>query len=163
MSQKRTAILKRDNTAETVCPHCGKTQILKVDTPVRSSTPVRASVRCSCGRAHAVYLERRTFVRKDVDIPGFFQLKGDEVDHPMTIFNLSRTGLKFTADDSNELDVGDRLLVDFSFGNAQITHIHKHVRVIRVSDEGVGAEFHSGRSVDPLDHVYDLALAMYQP
>ncbi len=69
----------------------------------------------------------------------------------------------FTTDDGQEFDVGDRLLVDFSFGNVQITHIHKQARVIRVADEGFGAEFYSGRRPDPLDHVYDLALAMYQP
>ena len=163
MSHKRTAVLRRDNTAETVCPHCGKTQVFRVETQVRSSTPVRATVRCSCGRAHAVYLERRTFVRKVVDISGVFQLQGDKLEHPMTIFNLSRTGLMFTTDDPNKIDIGDRLLVDFSFGNVQITHIHKQVRVIRVAEEGVGAEFYSGRRRDPLDHVYDLALAMYQP
>ena len=163
MSRKRTAVVKRDNTAESVCPHCGNKQIFKVETRVSSSTPVRARVRCKCGRAHAVYLERRAFVRKEVSIPGVFLLKGEKLERRMTIYNLSRTGVMFRTEEETEFEVGDRMKVDFCFGNQQMTHIHKQVRVIRVADHGIGAEFFSGRKADPLDHVYDLALALYQP
>ena len=163
MSRRRTAVVSLDNTAESVCPHCGAVNVIEVATTIRPSTPVRTRVQCGCGHTHAVFLERRAFVRKVVDLHGQFCLRGSTVERPMRILNLSRTGVRFAPDEAAEVVVGDRVHVDFSFGSMTRTYISKTARVVRVADGTVGAEFVNGRRLEPLDPVYDLALALYDP
>ena len=100
-------------------------------TPIRSSTPVRTRVLCPCGRTYAVFLERRVFVRKGVRLPGRFRRRGhgreQSREQSMVILNLSRTGLMFEPESPERFQIGDALLVDFSFGTEQTTHVCKQV------------------------------------
>jgi hypothetical protein len=160
---RKTAVVRPDNTAEFVCTSCGETHIITVERPLRSSTPVRTRIRCQCGSSHAVFLERRAYVRKEVALRGSFRLLDDDRERAMTVRNLSRTGLLFEPDDDDPLAVDDRVMVDFTFGNQLITRIHKEASIRRIDDRQVAGEFTAGKKGDPLDPRYDLALAQYDP
>ena len=155
--------MRPDNTAESICPHCGTTTTFEVDSHVRPARSLRALVRCECGHSHAVYLDRRSCHRKRVALSGVVRLRGDTESRPMVIRDLSRTGLLFEPGDDHDFAEGERFLVDFSFGTVQPTYVHKAARVRRSDDGCVGAEFFDGRKSDPLDWACDLALAQFKP
>lgn len=163
MSRRKTAILGTDGTAEFICGNCGQKHQLSISGPTRAGIPIRTRCRCACGVSHAVYLERRLAIRKEVQIEGKYSRHGKDIAHPMTVRNLSRTGLFFEVEQRNGIRPGDRLEVDFSFGDQLVTRVQKEVSVRWVEDETVGVEFTSGRRAAPLDPRYDLALAQYDP
>jgi predicted RNA-binding Zn-ribbon protein involved in translation (DUF1610 family) len=159
MVQRKTAYVRSDNTAKFVCSDCKQTQIIRLEQQLRSSTPVRLRYRCECGSAHVIFLEKRAAVRKKVEIPG--QVTFDSRKLPVTIKNLSRTGLLFEPRLPIEVEPGEELSIEFELDHVEKLSFSKHA-VVRWSGEiEIGAEFITKDRSDPYDPVYDLALAQY--
>ena len=163
MPRRKTALLKPDGTADYTCATCNRTATLTIPGPVRPSTPVRTRYKCECGTPHSVYLERRTTIRKEVSIDGTFRAAGADTDQPMTVLNLSRSGVLFEAGGGDDLEVGGRLQIGFSIGGRTITRVDKQVTIRRVDGRHIAAVFSKGAREAPLDPHYDLALAQYNP
>jgi hypothetical protein len=161
MATKKHAIVSADGTAEFVCPECGRTLVLRPERPVHSDRPVRMRVRCACSRTHVVSVERRLYVRKEVNLRGHWGFPGEPLRRRMTVQNLSRTGMLIHLDEPISLEEDDRLVVEFGLGAPQLTTFRKEVIVRRVLGSVVGAELAPGPNGDPYDPVYDLALAQH--
>ena len=161
MTSKKRAYLRGENAADFSCPHCGRRTTVRLDHPVRSSTPVRVRVSCPCGRRHTVFLERRASGRKDVNIQGRMSVNGDGEHLPMMVHNLSRTGILFQTDQlPPSVGVGDVVVVEFELRGARLHRVVKEALVRRVDDGFVGAEYRlSSGCAD--DREYDLALAFH--
>ncbi len=157
MAKKKRAFIRADNSAAFDCPNCGKTGIIKLETQVKSSTPIRARYRCPCGRSHVVFLEKRAHVRREVELAA--ELVVGSTRQAITIRNLSRFGLMFEQGDGIELKVGDRAVVEFQLEHAERTPFVKRITVRHVSPSQVGAEFTANGRRPHYDPVYDLALA----
>lgn len=155
MADRKRAYVTGSRTAEFVCPSCGVTGSIPLAEQMRTSTPLRMRYRCECGVSHTVYVEKRISGRKAVVIPGWFV--GCDGERPMTVRNLSRTGLMFEMDEPEELEVGQRLLVRFELTTLETTRVEKDVTVRWMSEAKVGGEYCSGE----YDRFYDMALAQY--
>lgn len=156
MRRRKTAGVHPDGSAEFQCPDCGAVNRLEVDPRLlRTATPVRSRVRCRCGRSHAVYLERRAAVRKEVALEGMAVIDGER-ERPVTVRNLSRTGVLFEMEPNGIPELGDRLVVRFNLGDHPV---RKEVVVRRFDHDAIGAEF----AGTDYDREYDMALALYRP
>lgn len=163
MRRRRTARLTRDHRAESRCPDCGGVNTFEIDTPIRPLTTIRARAHCGCGRTYSVDLERRCGVRKQITLHGHYRRRGDKTKRPMTIRNVSRSGLMFETDDGRVLRLGERIEIDFSFGQPDARYVRRQVKVLRLADDAFGAQFTAGKRADPLEPADDLALALYNP
>lgn len=152
----RITMVGSDGIARAPCPACGTEATVRAETPLRPGTPVRVRVKCECGRTFAVMLERRTAIRKAVELRGTVTVGG--ADWVIRIRNLSRTGFLMSHPDDVGLAVGDRVAIAFDLEVAGVHHVAKEAHIRRVDDAVIGGEF-----VDPHDFRYDLALAQYQP
>lgn len=156
--RRNTLVITSESTADYTCV-CGAVHSLNVDPELlRSSTPVRMRFRCPCGRRRVFFLERRTAVRKEVNLPGVLSLERGGGSRAVQIRNLSRNGALLELDGQDELAVGDRLVLEFELEHAETTRFRKRAVVRRVGGLEVGAEF-LGREYD---RVYDMALALHR-
>jgi len=152
----RITTVGADGVARTACPACGAAVPVRAESPLRPGTPVRVRARCGCGRTFGVLMERRTAIRKRVELDGTVSTDGER--ERIVIHNLSRTGLLMSPPEGFRLRVGDRVSVRFELDVAGVHEVAKRVRVRRVGADGVGCEF-----TEPHDPRYDLALAQYRP
>ncbi len=162
MTARKRVFLRGANAADFECPDCGHTTTVRLEEPVRSSTPVRVRLRCTCGRGHAVFLERRASGRKRVEIAGRFSVDGDGDRLDMVVRDLSRTGILFDpAEEAPALAVGDIVVVEFELASARPLKVVKQARVRRLDDGSVGAEYRGVADGTVRDPEYDLALAFH--
>jgi PilZ domain len=159
MVRKRRIFVEADDTARFVCPVCDAVTILQVPRRPGWSTPLRERFRCCCGRSHIVYLEHRVSTRREVCLPGAYRIDDDGPMQPMTVYNLSRTGLAFEIREGERAAPGTRVVVELELTHAERTRFVKEVLVSWVEGRRVGAEFWVGEGQDPYDPRYDLALA----
>jgi len=155
MAGRKRAFVTGERTAEFVCTICGQTVSFPLAERIRTSTPVRMRCRCECGASHVVYVEKRISGRKAVTIPGWFSCGNGGA--PMTVRNLSRTGLMFEVEELSGIELGQRVVVRFDLTTVETTHVEKDVTVRCTSEHNVGGEFSSGE----YDRIYDMALAQY--
>jgi hypothetical protein len=141
VSEKRTATF--------VCPECKRTKTTDVSAYLKSDKLIKVKCRCTCGHAYSALLERRKFFRKETSLPGVYTSVKKER-RPMTVMNLSRTGLKFKLHASDTLKAGDRLVVEFNLDDPQQSLIRKEVIVKNIKNSNIGAAFVSTDEYDKL-------------
>lgn len=159
MARKKRIFVDGDDRARFVCPECGVVTTLQVPRRPGWSTPLRERFRCSCGRSHIVYLEHRVSTRREVSLPGTYRTEGEASMRPMTVRNLSRTGLAFEIGEGERAAPGTHAVVELELTHAERTRFVKKVLVSWVEGRRVGAEFWVGEGEDAYDPRYDLALA----
>ncbi len=156
----KKVFINNDNMATFVCPECKKQTTADVLEYKDINKAVRIQHTCSCGHSQTVLLERRKFYRKNVNIRGVYRLPGENVQRPMTVKDLSRSGLKLVLEKEGA-KLGDNLCVEFRLDNPQRTSIKKDVIVRTVFGDSVGTEFCSRDPNNPIDKAYDIAIGFY--
>ncbi|MFZ1985589.1 MAG: zinc ribbon domain-containing protein [Desulfatitalea sp.] len=142
------------------CPVCGIQEPVSVERFDKLGKTIRVS--CSCGRQFAAVLEKRRFFRKSVRLQGYFSLGGDlgpigaggNLWGSMVVKDLSKAGLRFSAEKANRLHPGDLLMLRFNLDNTNQALIHKPARVLSVTRHGGGCLFEGADS-------YDITLGFY--
>ncbi|MCP4348857.1 MAG: PilZ domain-containing protein [Desulfobacterales bacterium] len=161
MTVKRV-LVDNNNMATFVCPECKFSKDADVSKYIGKAVSKKHLYKCKkCGHAFAVLLERRKYIRMDVNIPGSYVLDEEVVKRPMTVVDLSRSGVKIELEEEVTLKPGDRLFVKFRLDNKQKTMIKKEVIVRSVSGLKIGTEFCSRDPKNPVDRAYDVAIGYY--
>lgn len=135
------------NLTETVtlaCEHCHRAKALLATTVKDLPQPLR--IRCPCGETFGVSIVIRSFYRKKTRLPGTYvkhDLTTDKIleQGRMVVEDISRTGLGLRTTCKHTILVNDVLLVTFALDDKQKTDIRKPVRVRRIDDCFIGAEF----------------------
>jgi hypothetical protein len=149
----------KDNQAIIICPKCEKSKAIDVSEELGSKYLVRLQHKCSCGYLVIVLLERRKRHRKITNLKGAYSglvSEEKEAKGSMTIQDITRAGLSFMLDErqSQKLNMGDNLLLEFHLDNHSRSFIKKKGLVSNMRGPYVGVEF---SSVD----LYDKALGQY--
>ena len=161
MARRMTAALTGEGRAELDCPRCGARVTVGVDPELlRRSTPIRTRARCGCGWFHAVYLERRAAVRRDVGLPG--EIVRGERRLPVRVENLSRTGIRLRFGETPVPRVGERVVVAFTLTAGRPQRFERRTAIRWVDGDAAGGEFVDSRGRPEYDPVYDLALALHE-
>ncbi len=155
------ACISKDNTAHIECPKCGKSAIADVSKYSAAQKAIKLKVNCPCGHTYAVFLERRRFFRKNVELPGFYTTEKDAAKKPMTVTDLSRSGVKFETPDARGLNRDDRITLEFTLDDKHRTFIKKEATVVKIWGLQIGVEFASRDPNNPYDRAYDMAIGFY--
>lgn len=157
----KKVFIDEKNKATFVCPKCNIAKTVDVSRYIGKAVRKKHIYRCSCGHSHTVLLERRKFFRKDVYLPGTYTIEKDNIERPLVVKDLSRSGLKLEVETTDHLSEGDKLVVEFRLDNNQRTLIRKEVFVKAILGKRIGTEFASRNLSNPFDKAYDVALGYY--
>ncbi len=137
----QSVFVNKENKAIFTCPKCIKAKTVDVSTLIKEKKKLSIKVKCSCGQIYPVVLERRKYYRKKTSLSGIFILEQNMKEFSMTVTNLSRFGLEFYSSESDRLQVGDRIGVDFRLDDKYRSLIRKKVMIRRREGNVVGVEF----------------------
>lgn len=157
-------------TATFVCPRCDNTKTVDVSRYIEVCARTRVRSKCTCGCTWTSILERRKSFRIAVNFPGVCMHRGAKrpVDSmPVSIVDLSSTGLRIEQGDSHGIDASDYRLddlisVEFHLSDPTRTHIRKTAFVKNISPQCIGAEFEASKQRDPVIGSYILSQRLYQ-
>ncbi len=148
MTQK--VFINAENKATFICPACNKTKITDVSKYKNATVAVKVKCKCPCGHAYNAILERRKSVRKNLNLAGTFTTEGGKNKGNLTVLNLSRTGMKLKLNFHIDLQVGEKILVEFSLDDQERSSIRKDVFIRSIKDRILGTEFVAKEHYDKL-------------
>jgi PilZ domain len=127
-----------------VCEQCHRSKVL--DATVVKDLPQPLKVRCPCGTTFGVNIIIRQFYRKQTRLLGTYVKHDPQTNQileqgRMIVEDISRKGLGFRTLYRHAILVNDVLSVTFTLDDKQKTDIRKSVRVRRLDDRFIGAEF----------------------
>lgn len=136
--------LTDDGKTTITCPHCQKKVIknLSDNQNIRHVKKIRIS--CSCGHTFVALLEKRRFFRKATRFSGKFicrQARGKVREGFLTIVEASRSGLRLKLDMRMDLQIGDKLEVEFWIDRQKQLIVRKHGLIQRIDDQYVSIKF----------------------
>ena len=146
--------LSDQDTAQFECPKCHKTKEVNVSKYKKLEKSIKLNVKCPCGYAYTVSLERRKSYRKGTSFPGKFNFcspAGSDQAGSMTVMDISKGGLRFKMRTAPIFVKGDLLEVEFCLDNSNRTPIKKQVFVKNISKNIVNVQFCSFDTNDSTD------------
>jgi len=136
-----------DNKASFVCPKCKKSKTINVKKYKKTKKKVKVNCKCPCGNSFEALLERRSYHRKEITLPGIYSrsLEANGIEKGnIVIMDLSRAGLKFKSHVKAEFRIGDRLSIDFHLNDKEKSFIKREAVIRNIShDSLIGAQFDS--------------------
>ncbi len=132
------------------CPQCSKTKTANVSRYKNIEKAVRVKCKCPCGHSYTVLLERRKHIRKNLELAGaYISEKGGERGS-MVVIDLSRSGVRIKLNMTANIEIGDKLMLEFNLDDQQQSLISKEIIVRSINDLLIGAEFLSKEHFDKL-------------
>ena len=141
---QRVFLSEDSNIAFFQCPNCNVTKEADVSKYKKITTSVTLKVKCPCGHAYSVMLERRKYFRKSVNFLGkfwFSPLDGPSQRGVMNVMDISKGGFKLKLATRPLFKKGDIIEVEFRLDNNTQTLINKQVAVRNVLNNIVNVEF----------------------
>jgi hypothetical protein len=184
MSEIKEITLNKENMADIRCSKCLKNRSVDMSKYKNMDRPIRFKAKCSCGHSDTVFLNRRDKYRKPTDFFGVYTnlSSGKEGQKgEMTVLDVSRAGLRMEISHAklkvkehdvavvtgeqasfehkikkpvDEINVGDKLLVEFRLDDTKQTLIKKEVIIRWMKMPFIGVEFSS-------QSLYDGSLGFY--
>ncbi len=140
-----------------MCPECTRARIQDVSSYLDLDREIRAYVCCKCGYKFKAVLERRKNHRKPVNLPGTYWTERRGLSRNCTIKDISRTGVRFNVATNPDLNIGDKVWVEFRLDTPQRTQISKRVIIRNKKKSDYGVEF---LGVDP-NNATDRSIGFY--
>ena len=184
MSEIKEVTINEENVAEIRCSKCLKIRSVDMSKYKTMDRVIRFKAKCSCGHSDTVVLNRRDKFRKQTDFFGVYtnMSSGKEGQKgEMTVLDVSRAGLRLEISHINlkvkehdvtvvtgeqatfehkikkpvdEINVGDKLFVEFRLDDTKKTLIKKEVLIRWMKMPYIGVEFSS-------KSLYEGSLAFY--
>ena len=136
--------LNEKNQSVIICPKCGKTKTADLSRYEKLNSNLQFQAKCACSHTFKVTVEKRRFVRKRTTLKGWiYRYTGTDkkIKEPVTIKDLSSTGVKFIFENAALLSVGDRLMIEFNLDDAKGSSINDEIVVRNIDDFYIGAQF----------------------
>ncbi len=129
------------------CPKCGRQEAVAPTVFEKMGAVLRVNCPCTC--SFRIIREMRHTYRKTVRLEGLFAQDVSELNKmavvnvwgPMVVTNISKTGLKFTAEKAGLLRHEDQVHLRFNLDNSANSLIKKSARVKSVQGDTVGCAF----------------------
>ncbi len=150
MEEIEKVYIGNNDMATFKCPACNKTKTTNVSRYKSIKKAVRVKLNCPCGHSYTVLLERRKHIRKNLQLPGALVTLKDGKRGAMVITDLSRSGVHIKLNIKTDINVGDKLMLEFTLDDTQRSQITKEVIVRSIRDLDIGAEFISKDHYDKL-------------
>ena len=141
-----------NNQVMIICPMCGFEKI--VDATNYRNTKNKVNDKCKCNESFQFTIEYRKHYRKDVRLPGEYNVQGNGQKGEIIIRDLSLTELRFESLKPHQILKDDTFEVKFKLDNPSKKEIRKLVKVIWIEDRIVGIQFSEKK-------LYEIDLGFY--
>ena len=138
--------LTKSGKAEIVCPECGKIKMVGFQKFVNMDKEIKLKVTCKCSHVFPVILERRKYIRKQVEFQGGL-INGNK-NYSINVIDISRMGLKIRTEEVLDLNLDDKVVVEFILDDTGSSKVSKDVIIRKIDKEYIGAEFLSQSHYD---------------
>lgn len=173
MDEIKEISANRENMAVINCPKCDTSQTVDMSKYIAIDDVIRFTARCKCGYSYKAVLNKREKLRKKTNLYGFYTnlSSGKEGQQgQMIVVDVSRSGIKTKVNQmrliikdhdfysrtagkntpapkkltsSDDLNVGDKILVEFQLDNAKRSMVSKEVVIRWIDMPYIGVEFTS--------------------
>jgi hypothetical protein len=140
--------LTKSGKANFTCPECGHIRQMDVTKFKKMDREVKLKCTCKCQNVFSVILERRRHIRKKVHLPG--ELLMGKQKYPININDISKVGLKIHTKDVLDLDVEDKIILEFILDDTDNSKVSKEVIVKKINQTQIGGKFSSKDHYDKL-------------
>jgi hypothetical protein len=106
----QSVFVNSENKAVFTCPQCTKSKTVDVSKILFSTNKISLNIKCPCGNIFPVRIERRKFYRKETNLQGVFLLGNNSKEFPMTVNNISRSGIQIKSSKTKNLKLDDPIL-----------------------------------------------------
>lgn len=184
MAEIKEVSLINENIAKIKCPKCHKSKSVDMSKYMTMDRVIIFKAKCICGHSYTVVLNRRDKFRKTTDFFGVYTnlSSGKEGQKgQMTVLDVSRSGLRLEISHvqlkmkehdvsgitdeqatlehkiqkpADEINVGDKLLVEFRLDDTKKTLVKKEVIIRWMKMPYIGVEFSA-------PSLYDGSLGFY--
>lgn len=148
-----TVYISSKNSATFTCPKCETTKTVDVTRYAQIEQKVKVKSTCrGCGHAWTSVLEKRKKYRKGVSLQGTFAHIVDNrpvYKGAMEVINISAGGLKIKLQGPLDLNLNDKLRVEFNLDDARNTLISKDVLVKNLDGPYIGLAYSHAEGDDP--------------
>ena len=141
-----------DGKVTFICPECKRSKTTHASNYKHSETAVKVNCKCACGHAYSVLLERRKYIRKNLNLRGIYYLMTRDERGMMTVIDMSRSGMKIRLEVERSLALGERLALEFRLDDKEKSLIRREVFIRSVKGALVGVEFCHPEHYDKLGH-----------
>ena len=171
MTEIKEVSVNSDNVAVVKCPECDMSKTVDMSKYVANDDVIRFTARCKCGHSYKAVLNKRDKLRKKTNLSGAYTnlSPGKEGQKgQITVLDVSRSGLKTKVSQmrlkikdhnfssraageatfahkiqtsSQDLHLGDILMVEFQLDNPKRSMIRKEVIIRWIDMPYIGVEF----------------------
>ena len=128
-----------NNQARITCHKCGINKNL--DVTKFKDTHKRLKAKCKCGEEFRLTLDFRRHYRKNVQLAGEYFAQEKDEKGEILIEDISMTGINFATLKPHNFSINDTVELKFTFGNPMKTRVQEPVKIIRIIDRNVGAQY----------------------
>jgi c-di-GMP-binding flagellar brake protein YcgR len=152
----KKVFISSTHQAPFLCEACGKQVVKDVSRFAALDHKIHLKWTCACGHPNSVMLERRRFVRKNVNLAGTYSFETQDGRSPctaVTLLDISQRGLRFRQAQGRRpppLRIGQRLSMRFNLDDESQTAISREVTVRKINGDIVGAQFNTDQHYDKL-------------
>lgn len=157
MHEDSIVFVAEDNKAIIICPKCKKFKRESVER--YRSEKHNLKIRCSCGHFFEIKLNFRRGIRKESNLEGTYRKISTQKSstNECRIVNLSYHGICIKIFSENNLDVGDKMVINFQLDNKQMASVERKIEVVNLFQEDhIGGVF-----VDHENDDYNKDIAFY--
>jgi len=140
--------LTKSGKAGLLCPECGKTKLMDIERFIHRDKEVKLKITCKCSHIFSVILERRTHPRKQVVLIGV--LIAGKKKYPIVINNISRQGLQIRTEKNLDLNLDDKVIIEFILDDVGKSRISKKVVIKKIDQQHISVVFLSQEHYDKL-------------
>ena len=178
MTEVKEVSVNSENMAVIKCPKCDTSKPVDMSKYVAIDDVIRFTARCKCGHSYKAVLDKRDKLRKKTNLSGTYAnlSPGKEGQKgQMTVLDVSRSGLKTKISQmrlkikdhdfsvrtagkatfahkiqtsSDDLNVGEILMVEFQLDNAKRSMVSREVVIRWIDMPYIGVEFTSTPKLD---------------
>ena len=144
-SQNR-AFVSENGLASITCPYCGLTKQVPVTQYCGKHQTVK--VRCRCKQSFTTHLDFRQCHRKRTNLSGFYQILGAKGGGTASIRDISKDGIGFSVSGTHNVQVGQKIKLNFTLDNHKQTPLQKLAVVRSVHKNRVGCQFNRMQAIE---------------
>ncbi|MCG8473246.1 MAG: PilZ domain-containing protein [Desulfobacterales bacterium] len=140
-----------DSTSATfVCPKCERSRTSDISRILTAKARIKIKCTCKCGHVFPVFIERRKYFRKTLDLSGVIYSSAGDRKYIMAVKDLSQSGCRIKINTSFPFALEDVVQVEFNLDDNDRSFVSKEAVIRSINGPLLGLEFMEIKKYDKI-------------